>query len=116
MDRKFTVLHIIVWIFRVLGALVLVVSLIAGIAGMFTGFGHGFGMMNRFGYGRMMGVGFGFGTLFGGLIAGILLYGIGEVIELLLAIEMNTRSHMHGMEEKKVVQPQVPPEVPVNPQ
>lgn len=115
MDKKFTVLHIIVWIFRVLGALVLVASLIAGIAGLVTGFGHGFGMMNRFGYPRMMGYGFGIGGFFGGIIGGILLYGIGEVIALLLAIETNTRQHMHGMEEKKPAQPPAPVEPPVNP-
>lgn len=115
MDKKFTVLHIIVWIFRVLGALVVVISLIAGIASLVTGFGHGFGMMNRFNYPRMMGYGFGIGGFIGGLIGGILLYGIGEVIVLLLAIESNTRMHMHGMEEKKPVQPQMPAEPPVNP-
>lgn len=110
MQNKFPVLHVIVWIFRILGALVLITALIAGIAGLVTGFGRGFGTMNRFGYGGMMGYG-GFEIFFSGLLGGILLYGAGEVIALLLAIEENTRSSRYVMQEKK----EPPTEPPANP-
>ena len=111
MRSKFPVLHVIVWIFRVLGVLVLVVSLVAGIAGLVGGFGRGFGMMNRYQFGPMMGYRGGFGMFFGGLIGGVFLYGVGEVIALLLSIEENTRMNRRVVEEK----PQTPPEPPVIP-
>jgi len=109
--KKFPVLHVIVWIFRILGVLALITALIAGIAGLVAGFGRGFGMMNRFGYGGMMGYSGGLGVFFSGLLGGILLYGAGEVIALLLAIEENTRSSHHVMQEKK----ELPAEPPANP-
>ncbi len=109
MRSKFPVLHVIVWIFRVLGVLVLVVSLVAGVVGLFGGFGRGFGMMERNQFGPMMGYRGGFGMFFGGLISGIFLYGAGEVIALLLSIEENTRMNRRVVEEK----PQLPPEPPV---
>ena len=108
--KKFPVLQVIVWILRVLGALALITALIAGIAGLVAGFGRGFGMMNRFGYGGMMGYG-GFEIFFSGLLGGILLYGAGEVIALLLAIEENTRSSQRVTQEKK----ELPAEPPANP-
>jgi hypothetical protein len=111
MKKKFPVLHVIVWIFRVLGALVLITALIAGIAGMVTGFTRGFGMMDRYGYGGMMGFGGGFGILFSGLLSGIFLYGAGEVIALLLAIEENTRSSQRITEVKQ----ELPVAPPANP-
>lgn len=111
MKSKFPVLHFIVWTFRVLGLIVLVVALVAGIAGLVGGFTRGFGMMDRYPFGPMMGYRGGFGMFFGGLLSGIFLYGIGEVIALLLAIEENTRANRRMMEEK----PQTPPAPPVNP-
>ena len=111
MRSKFPVLHVIVWIFRILGVLVLIMSLVAGIAGLVGGFTRGFGMMDRYQFGPMMGYRGGFGMFFGGLLSGIFLYGFGEVIAVLLSIEENSRSNRRLAEEK----PQVTPETPVNP-
>ena len=110
MQNKFPVLHVIVWIFRILGVLVLITALIAGIAGLVAGFGRGFGMMERWSYGGTMGYG-GVSIFLSGLLGGIFLYGAGEVIALLLAIEENTRSSQRVMEEKK----ETPAEPPANP-
>lgn len=109
MRNKFPVLHVIVWIFRVLGVLVLVVALIAGIAGLAGGFTRGFGMMDRYQFAPMMGYFGGFIPLISGLLSGIFLYGFGEVIAVLLSIEENTRVNRRIVEEK----PQTPAEPPV---
>jgi Na+/glutamate symporter len=116
MTKRFTVLHVIVWAFRVLGVLAVIVGLVAGIVGLVGGFGRGFGMMDRYNYGRMMGAGIGFGYFFGSLLGGILLYGAGEVIDLLLAIETNTRAHTHVVDDKKSAVVQASPEAPANPE
>lgn len=108
MQRKFPVLHVIVWIFRVLGVLVLIAALIAGIAGLFSGFTRGFGMMDRFQYGPMMRFHGGFIPLVSGLLSGIFLYGFGEVIAVLLSIEENTRSNRRLAEEKPQTQAEPP--------
>lgn len=104
MTKKFTVLRVIAWILRILGAAVLVVAFIAGIAGIVAGITRGFGFMGHYGAGRMMGFGMGFGYFLSGLLGGIVLYGAGEVVDLLLAIEENTRI----MRVSKSVQVDVP--------
>jgi len=109
MRNKFPVLHVIVWIFRVLGVLVLIVSLVAGIAGLVGGFTRGFGMMDRYQFAPMMGYRGGFIQLISGFLGGIFLYGFGEVIAVLLSIEENTRAGRRLVEEKA----QTPPESPV---
>lgn len=109
MRNRFPVLHVIVWIFRVLGVLVSIVALIAGIVGLVGGFTRGFGMMDRYHFVPMMGVRGGFGMFFGGLLSGIFLYGFGEVVAVLLSIEENTRVNRCIVEEK----PQTPSEPPV---
>src|SRR5512134_2000410 len=109
MRNKFPVLHVIVWIFRVLGVLVLVVSLIAGIAGLVGGFTRGFGMMDRYPFAPMMGFRGGFIPLISGFLSGIFLYGFGEVIAVLLSIEENTRASRRMVEEN----PKIPSEPPV---
>lgn len=102
MKKRFLVLRFIAWALRVLGALTLIVALIVGIVGLVNGFSRGPGMMYPFYRNQMMGSWEGFGVLLSGLFGGILLYGSGEVIDLLLAIEENTRGmvvHQHEAHE-----------------
>lgn len=100
MGKKFTALRIISWFFRVLGVLVLVVALIAAIASVVAGIGRGVGIWGHYGAGRMMGYWGGFGMFVSGLLGGIVLYAAGELVELLLAIEVNTRA-VRGIPENK---------------
>ncbi len=99
MKKRFLVLRFIAWALRVLGALTLIVALIVGIVGLFTGYSRGVGMMNPYWGRQMMGAWGGFGVLLSGLFGGIILYGAGEVIDLLLAIEENTRAMVVHQEE-----------------
>lgn len=92
MKKRFGVLRLIAWVFRILGALVLIAALIAAIAGVVAGFTNGGGAWGHYGTGWMMGFWGGFYFFLVGLFSGVLLYGAGEVIELLLAIEENTRA------------------------
>lgn len=92
MGKKFSVLRVISWFFRVLGVLVVVVALIAAIASVVAGIGRGTGIMGHYGASRMMGYWGGFGMFVSGLLGGIVLYAVGELVELLLAIEENTRA------------------------
>jgi len=103
MGKKFSVLRIISWFFRVLGVLVLVVALIAAIASVVAGIGRGAGFMGHYGAGRMMGYWGGFGFFVSGLLGGIVLYAAGELFELLLAIEENTRT-LRGVPVSKTQQ------------
>jgi len=100
MRKKFGVLRIIAWTLRVLGGLVLVVAFIAAIASLVAGFTSGFSPMGHFRTGQMMGYWSGFGMFVSGLFGGIFLYGAGEVVDLLLAIEENTRA-MRELPETK---------------
>lgn len=99
MKKRFLVLRFIAWALRVLGALTLIVALIAGIVGLVNGFSRGPGMMYPYWGRQMMGGWSGFGVLLSGLFGGIMLYGAGEVVDLLLAIEENTRAMVVHQEE-----------------
>lgn len=91
MKKRFPVLRFIAWVFRILGALTLIVALIAGIVSLVNGFSRAPGMMAPFMRSQMIGYWSGLWMFLSGLFGGILLYGAGEVIDLLLAIEENTR-------------------------
>lgn len=91
MEKRFVVLRVIVWVLRILGVLAIVVGIIGGITGLITGF-RPLGMMRPFGSYQGMRNFMGGWYLLSGLVSGIILYGVGEVIELLLAIEENTRA------------------------
>lgn len=98
MKRKYLVLRFIAGALRVLGALTLIVALIGGIVSLFNGYNRGPGMMNPYWGNQMMGNWGGLGFLISGLFGGIILYGAGEVIDLLIAIEENTRAVVHPHE------------------
>lgn len=106
MKKKFGVLRLIAWVLRILGALALIAALIAAVASVVVGFTRGSGTMGHFWSGGMMGYWGGFNFLLMGLFSGIMLYGAGEVIDLLLSIEENTRA-MRQLPESK---PEPPPE------
>ena len=106
MKKKFGVLRLISWVFRILGALALIAALIAAVASIVGGFTRGPGAMGQYWSGGMMSYWGGFYFLLVGLFSGIMLYGAGEVIELLLAIEENTRT-MPQLPESR---PEPPPE------
>jgi len=111
MGKKFTVLRVLSWVFRVLGVIVLVVALIAAIASVVAGFGRGFGMMGHYGVGRMMGYWGGFGMFASGLFGGVVLYAAGELVELLLAIEENTRTLRSTPDSKSQPVDSTPPSI-----
>jgi len=92
MKKRFPVLRLIAWVFRVLGVLTLIVALVAGIVGLVNGFSRGFGMMNPYWGNQAFAYRSALWMFVSGLFGGILLYGAGEVIDLLLAIEENTRA------------------------
>ncbi|MHB0924068.1 MAG: hypothetical protein ACYC3H_08910 [Bellilinea sp.] len=106
MKKKFGVLRLISWVLRVLGALALIAALIAAVASLVGGFTRGPGAMGQFWSGGMMSYWGGLYYLLVGLFSGILLYGAGEVIELLLAIEENIRAVRQLPESR----PEPPPE------
>lgn len=99
MKKRFLVLRFIALALRVLGALTLIVALVGGIVALINGFSRGPGMMYPSWGNQMMGYWGGFGFLLSGLFGGILLYGAGEVIDLLLAIEENTRAMVTHQQE-----------------
>lgn len=98
MKRPYRALRIIGTVYKVLGVIVAVLTIVV-VVGMFgmSVFGGAMGhMWGSDGAGRMMGglLGGAFGALgvllYGGVIA-VSLYGIGEGVYLLLALEANTR-------------------------
>ena len=90
MKKKFTVLRAIAWIFKILGILVLVAAVVAGILGLVYGFAHDGVMFERMS--RVMGAWPAIYLMGSGLFGALFLFGTGEVLDLLIAIEENTRT------------------------
>lgn len=90
MKKKFTVLRAIAWIFKILAILVLVGAVAAGILGLVFGFAHDGIMYERMS--RVMGAWPAIYLISSGLFGALFLFGTGEVIDLLISIEENTRA------------------------
>lgn len=92
MEKRFGALRVIGIIFKVLGVIVFFGALIVAVA-MFVG-----GAARMFGPGewrfmmRGLGVLSGLWVLLWGAISAVFLYGAGEVLDLLIAVEENTRA------------------------
>ncbi|MEW6181056.1 MAG: hypothetical protein AB1522_14145 [Chloroflexota bacterium] len=87
MPKKFQSLRIIATLFKILAVIIAIISIIAAVAGLvsFAVRPRDMGFM-RFGFLSSL------YFLIVGLISGLFLYGFGELIYLLLAIEENTRA------------------------
>lgn len=88
MQKKFQSLRVIATLFKILAVIIAVASIIAAAAGLVS-FALSHRGMGFLGFGILSGLNF----LIFGLIGGLFLYGFGELIFLLLAIEENTRSN-----------------------
>ncbi|GAP11905.1 hypothetical protein BECAL_03101 [Bellilinea caldifistulae] len=88
MEKKFQALRVIATLFKVLAVIIVIAAIIAAVAGVVS-----FAVSHRgLGLSRL-GLFSGINFLIGGLISGLFLYGFGELIYLLLAIEENTRAY-----------------------
>jgi len=103
MSKKYKALHIIGTVYKVIGAIVIIVTIFGAAASCISGFLGGAlftglaGELNRdltaSGSGGMIFAGLimGFGILLWGLIVGVTTYAAGEGVFLLIDIEENTR-------------------------
>ncbi len=101
MEKKFKALRSVGLIFKILGGIVLIGSVILFIVAIFTGLVSADLFGGRFGMPRGAGLYGGLLTFVWGLLTGLFLFGTGEVIDLLLAIEENTRATRILMEERR---------------
>lgn len=103
MDKKYKALRIIGTVYKIIGAIVIIMTIFGAAASCISGFVGGAiftGLVNELdqdlragGSGGMIAVGLitGFGILLWGLVVGITTYAAGEGVYLLIDIEENTR-------------------------
>jgi len=107
MEKRFGALRVIGLIFKVLGVIVFFGALIAGVAIIVGGAARALApgdwrfMMRGFG---LLG---GLWVLLYGFIGAVFLYGAGEVLDLLIAVEENTRATRLLLEREHREPPQV---------
>ncbi len=88
MQKKFQSLRVIATLFKILAVMIAVSGILAASAGLVS-FALNHNVWGFLGLGILSSINF----LIFGLISGLFLYGFGELIYLLLAIEENTRSN-----------------------
>jgi hypothetical protein len=107
MEKRYTALRIVATVYKVLGAIVLVITLLAALGFCLTGLAGG-GLLRELGRGpNVMPMGGvvgglivgGLAVLYGGGLA-VTLYGVGEAIYLLIALEENTRATVQLLQKQ----------------
>ncbi|MDT8899018.1 MAG: hypothetical protein ACPLUL_11680 [Thermanaerothrix sp.] len=92
MEKRFGALRVIGIIFKVLGVIVFLIALIAAVAALVGGAARMLGPGDWRFMMRGLGVLGSLWILLWGAISAVFLYGIGEVLDLLIAVEENTRA------------------------
>lgn len=92
MEKRFGALRVIGIIFKVLGVIVFLIALIAAVAALVGGTARMLAPGDWRFMMRGLGVLSGLWILLWGAISAVFLYGIGEVLDLLIAVEENTRA------------------------
>jgi hypothetical protein len=111
MEKRYAALRLIATVYKVLGVIALIITLLAVVGFCLTGLAGG-GLLRELGRGpnAMPLAGAGMGAV-GGLIAGglallyggglaVTLYGLGEAIYLLIALEENTRATVQLLQKQ----------------
>ncbi|RJQ53175.1 MAG: hypothetical protein C4521_07850 [Actinobacteria bacterium] len=99
MEHRYRALRIIAWLYKILGIIIAIVTIIAsmgicvsGIIGGAASTDSSLGLPSDFSSaGPLAGIFLGFGALIYGALIALGLYGFGELIMVMLAIEENTR-------------------------
>lgn len=116
MERRFRVLRFLALLYQILAWIVLVLGILAAVGVVVLGATAGRGMvpvvpgmqaLPRAG-GLLGGIGVGLATLLGAVFYFVLLYAVGELIHLGLAIEENTRETAYYLRGEATIPP--PPE------
>lgn len=99
LEKRFGALRTIGKIFKVLGIIAVIAGVVMAVVSIVFLSMHSFAnpmYSPQFGLRAMMGSGIwaGLAALLWGAIAGLVLFGVGEVIDLLIAVEENTRASM----------------------
>jgi hypothetical protein len=93
MKKRFNFLRTLANIFKILGILLAAISLLGGIILNFLSMSNG-NFWSLFGYdastGFSIGLTAGIITLIAGLLSGLMVYGFGELIYVLISVEENT--------------------------
>jgi ABC-type phosphate transport system permease subunit len=107
MEKRYTALRLIATVYKVLGVIALIITLLAVVGFCLAGLAGG-GLLRELGRGPNA---MPLGGAFGGLIAGglallyggglaVTLYGLGEAIYLLIALEENTRATVQLLQKQ----------------
>lgn len=119
MEKKYTVLRVIATLYKILGVLIALGTILIVILAIVGGAAGG-GMMRQFGYNDYGGGG---AVLFitaifmflGGGLSALGVYAVGEAIYLLIGLEENTRFTAVLLRDRFYTQPQAQPMMPPAP-